>query len=81
MYKRMHLPGNIFGQGSQFQVERYIHSPSRLSIEQGTGCNHYTKHLFQTQRLSAELHFICAMRLGGSSLILHWKWSPISAMS
>ena len=57
----MHLYSHFLHQIAQFCSQFHLHPPAGLSIEQETCRDAYREHLFQAQRLGAELGFIAGI--------------------
>ena len=64
---------HIASQCSQGFIKNNIGSTAAFTIIQGTALHPATEHLFKTQPLGAELHFISTMALGFSAFVFHWK--------
>jgi len=90
LHRRWRRPGinegmephrHIAGQCSQGFIKNNIGSVAAFTIIQGTARHPATEHLFKTQPLGAELHFISTMTLGFSTLVFHWKNKPALSLS
>lgn len=68
--------GGTLGLGAQLRVERHVLAAADLAVVQGAAGNGNVEHLFETQRLSAELHAVCVVGFGPSTLVLDRERLP-----
>jgi hypothetical protein len=64
------------GTVSQSGGELHILSPPGSSIEQRSGLNAATEHLFQAMSLSAKLDLVAVTGLRFAAFVLHWEGLP-----
>jgi len=70
-------PNSSFShQASEVLGERYLLTPPWLVVEDATVNYVNPKHLFQAHGLRAKLNAITVIRLGSSTLVFYWHWTP-----
>lgn len=74
----MHLGNCQFGQISEFVIERDRMPSTFLPVKKGPFVNTNTQHLFQTERLGAELHLITAVLFGPTSFVFDGGNPPVA---
>jgi hypothetical protein len=72
----MHPIGEPLGLCPQFVVKPDLGSSPVLTVEERTALNHNAEHLFETERLRAELNLVAGIHLRPSAFVLDRKGPP-----
>ncbi len=72
----MRLAGRLLGLPTQSLVEGDVEAMPGLAVEESPLRDRDGEHLFQTDRLGAELDLVAVVRLGLPPLVLHGEGAP-----